>query len=460
MNASQQKKAAAAAGAAVVGTSILKRSRLARPAGRRRDRRGRLHPRASGREPQWHDVESRSRPNEHRSRRRRGPPRTARGGRQHRPLGAGHRCHRRARAAGRRGADRLRGGAGRPGAPTRRRRRGRSRHRPGRAPPRRRAAPGRDRAPAPGRAARPHRRRSRPSCRAAFSGHRAVVGGREVTDNEIAAILLRSTDVAERREAWLASAASATSSPTTCSSSIAPAQRGRPGARAPRPLRVLARHGGARRGLAVRPPRRPGARPEPALDGREGRHRRRRARPPRPARRRGRCSRGTTPTRSSRSRRRRPTTRCSTPSPASTRSPPPARYFATSATTSTPILARSDLEPRPRQGPARLPDHGRPRLRHPHALQPRADAALARDAAARARARDLRRQRRQVAAVAAAHALAHFTTEAVAMLHGRRARDHVFLERFAGIAPDVARAPRQQRRRPPRPAHLRGRGCR
>jgi peptidyl-dipeptidase A len=37
-----------------------------------------------------------------------------------------------------------------------------------------------------------------------FSAHRAVVGGREVTDNEIAAILLRSTDVAERREAWLA----------------------------------------------------------------------------------------------------------------------------------------------------------------------------------------------------------------------------------------------------------------
>ena len=37
-----------------------------------------------------------------------------------------------------------------------------------------------------------------------FSARRAVVGGREVTDNEIAAILLRSTDVAERREAWLA----------------------------------------------------------------------------------------------------------------------------------------------------------------------------------------------------------------------------------------------------------------
>ena len=37
-----------------------------------------------------------------------------------------------------------------------------------------------------------------------FMSRRAVVGGREVTDNEIAGILLRSTDVQERREAWLA----------------------------------------------------------------------------------------------------------------------------------------------------------------------------------------------------------------------------------------------------------------
>src|SRR5262249_42767748 len=37
-----------------------------------------------------------------------------------------------------------------------------------------------------------------------FMGRRAVVGGREVSDNEIATILLHSTDVAERREAWLA----------------------------------------------------------------------------------------------------------------------------------------------------------------------------------------------------------------------------------------------------------------
>jgi len=38
--------------------------------------------------------------------------------------------------------------------------------------------------------------------------------------------------------------------------------------------------------------------------------------------------------------------------------------------------------------------------------------------------------------------IAHvLTTEAVAMLHGRRARDPVFLTRYAGIAPEVAEAP-------------------
>jgi peptidyl-dipeptidase A len=39
---------------------------------------------------------------------------------------------------------------------------------------------------------------------ARFMARRAVVGGREVGDNEIAKILLHSTDIAERREAWLA----------------------------------------------------------------------------------------------------------------------------------------------------------------------------------------------------------------------------------------------------------------
>jgi peptidyl-dipeptidase A len=35
-----------------------------------------------------------------------------------------------------------------------------------------------------------------------------------------------------------------------------------------------------------------------------------------------------------------------------------------------------------------------------------------------------------------------FTTEAIAMLHGRRVRDEAFLERFAGVAPEIARDPR------------------
>ena len=35
-----------------------------------------------------------------------------------------------------------------------------------------------------------------------------------------------------------------------------------------------------------------------------------------------------------------------------------------------------------------------------------------------------------------------FTTEAIAMLHGRLVRDETFLERFASVAPEVARDPR------------------
>ena len=56
MNPAQQKKAAIAAGAAVVGTSILKRSRLARlvVVG---GLAAAVYTRVVGRDPQWHDVE-------------------------------------------------------------------------------------------------------------------------------------------------------------------------------------------------------------------------------------------------------------------------------------------------------------------------------------------------------------------------------------------------------------------
>ena len=125
-----------------------------------------------------------------------------------------------------------------------------------------------------------------------------------------------------------------------------PAQRGGAGARPPRPLRVLAGDGGARRGLAVRAARRPRARPPAGVGGREGRHRRRRPRPSRAGRRRRRSRRGTTATRSSR-----------TP-------PPPIedplldaiagvdalavarRYYAELGHDVDAILARSDLHPR------------------------------------------------------------------------------------------------------------------
>ncbi len=56
MNPAQQKKAAIAAGAAVVGTSILKRSRLARllVVG---GIAAAVYTRVVGRDPQWHDVD-------------------------------------------------------------------------------------------------------------------------------------------------------------------------------------------------------------------------------------------------------------------------------------------------------------------------------------------------------------------------------------------------------------------
>jgi hypothetical protein len=56
MNPAQQKKAAVAAGAAIVGTSILKRSRLARlvVVG---GLAAAVYTRVVGRDPQWHDVE-------------------------------------------------------------------------------------------------------------------------------------------------------------------------------------------------------------------------------------------------------------------------------------------------------------------------------------------------------------------------------------------------------------------
>ena len=147
------------------------------------------------------------------------------------------------------------------------------------------------------------------------------------------------------------------------------------------------------------------------------------------------CSRGTTPTRSSRTRRRRSRTRCSTPIAGVDALAMARAYFAELGHDVDAILARSDLQPAVGQGPARVPDHDRARLRHPHALQPRADASLAGDAAARARPRDLRRQRRQVAAVAPAHALAH--------VHHRGGRDAA---RPAGARPRVPRAVRRARR--------------
>ena len=52
-----------------------------------------------------------------------------------------------------------------------------------------------------------------------------------------------------------------------------------------------------------------------------------------------------------------------------------------------------------------------------------------------------------------------FTTEAIAMLHGRLVRDETFLERFAGVAPAIARDPRNARDAAPRAARVRALGA-
>ena len=291
-----------------------------------------------------------------------------------------------------------------------------------------------------------------------FSGRRAVVGGREVTDNEIAAILLRSTDIAERREAWLAQrgvgdvvaddllelialrnqAAQALGHRDHYAFSLAmeeldegwlyalldDLERDLSGIWTAEKAAIDADVRG-RLGLAADAVLQPWHYADPFFQD----------------------------------------------------PPPPTDDPLLDAVADVDALAAArayfaslghdvDADPRAlrsraaaRQGPARVPDHGRPRLRHPHALQPGADAALARDAAARARSRDLRRQRRQVAAVAAAHPLAH--------VHHRGRRDAARTPRARPRLPREVRrrrprrraAPGQHRRRAPRPADVRGVGA-
>ena len=428
------------------------------PGRRRRPRRRRLHAASPGREPEWHDVDS-GRPNERRidAAEARLAPLEEAAYTAHWALATDATDEHAQR--GRRGADRLRGGAVRSGPPTRRGRRGRGRRRSGRAPPRRRAAPGRDRAPAPGRAARPHRRRSRPSCRAASRATApSSAAARSPTTRSPRSCSAPPTSPSAARRGWR-SAASATSIADDL-------------------LELIALRNQAAQALGHRDHYAFSLAMEEldegwlyallddlerdlsgALDGREGRHRRRRARSPRPAGRRGAAAvalrrpvlpgpaaAGRGPAARRRRRRRRA-------------APRPARTSRRSATTST----RSSRAPTssPRRGKdqhafqitvvrgsdIRTLCNLEPTLRWLETLLHELGHAIYDDSVDKSLPWLLRTH---------SHT---FTTEAVAMLHGRRARDHVFLERFAGHRARRRAARRQRRRRAPRPAGVRRLGA-
>ena len=201
--------------------------------------------------------------------------------------------------------------------------------------------------------------------------------------------------------------------------------------------------------VAVHAARRSGARPDRALDGEktaiDADVRGRLGLRPTPG-----CSRGTTPTRSSRIRRRRGGSaarrRRGRRRPATARA-----YFAALGHDVDAILARSDLEPRRgkdqhafqitvvRGSDIRTLCNLEPTLRWLETLLHELGHAIYDDSVDKSLPWLLRTH---------SHT---FTTEAVAMLHGRRARDHVFLEQFAGIHP-MSRGSREQRRRAARPA--------
>ena len=70
-----------------------------------------------------------------------------------------------------------------------------------------------------------------------YSLHRGELGGAQVSDNEIEEVLRTSTDPAERRAAWEASKSIGPGASDQVRELGRAAQRGRPGARLPRPLR-------------------------------------------------------------------------------------------------------------------------------------------------------------------------------------------------------------------------------
>ena len=148
-----------------------------------------------------------------------------------------------------------------------------------------------------------------------------------------------------------------------------------------------------------------------------------------------RCGRGTTPSRSSRTRRWSTATRSRQRSPGLDPLTVSRAYFDALGDPIEGILSRSDLYPRAAQEPARVLHPGRPRRRRADPREHRAGRALARDDAPRARPRRLRRAiDRSLPWLLRRHAHI-FATEAIAMLHGRRTRDPIFLRASAASLP-------------------------
>ena len=275
-----------------------------------------------------------------------------------------------------------------------------------------------------------------------FSRHRGQLRGREVNDNEIAKVLRESSDRAERREAWDAS------------KSIGPQA-------APLVRELAHLRNQAAQALGYRDHFAFSLTLDELdeswllsllddLEGRlvgdlgahQGRDRRGPAHAPRASRPARRCRPGTTPTRSSRTRRRRATTRSRRRSSTSTRSrsrAPTSRRSATtstassSAATCTRATARTSTPSAPTSTAAttcacsRTASPGRAGWRR------WCTSSGTRSTTSRSTAQLpwLLRQ--------PAHT---FTTEAIAMLHGRLVRDEAFLERFARVEPAIARDPR------------------
>ena len=239
----------------------------------------------------------------------------------------------------------------------------------------------------------------------------------------------------------------------------ASAQPGRAGARLSRSLRVLADARRARRDLAAEPAGRSRGPPVGDLGAHQGRDRRGPARAPRPRRPASRCRPGTTRTRSSRMRRRPATIRSRRRSSTSIRSRSPAATSRRSATTSTACSrAATSIRATARTSTRSVP------------TSTAATTCACSRTASRGRA----------GSATMVHELGHavydlaidaqlpwllrqpahtFTTEAIAMLHGRLVRDEAFLERFAARrAGDRARSA-QRRDAAPRAARLRALGA-